>query len=120
MSKQVSEFSGRTGHRFNLIIKALPRSETEAVPLDLLLKRLERLGYMGELDQLALDVSNLVQRSEVAFTLAEGHAVYWALERGLFETRKRAALIKLHNIEMTEEDLKVLESLARKGNAKPG
>ncbi len=47
-----------------------------------------------------------------------GAAVYWATEKGMFETRKRAALIRLHNVEITEEDLVELERLARRGRAK--
>jgi len=44
--------------------------------------------------------------------------VYWVLGKGMFETRKRTALIKLHNMEITEEDLKALEGLAQIGREK--
>lgn len=118
MQNPSEEFSRRTGHRFNLIIRALPKSEPQAVPMDNLLENLSKFGYKESLDQLAVDVSALVKRGEVAFSLVSGKAVYWVLEKGLFETRKRTALIKLHNIELTEEDLKALEGLAQKGRGK--
>jgi hypothetical protein len=118
MQNPSEEFVRRSGHRFNLIIRALPKSETEAISMDILFEKLSKFGYKESLDQLAVDISALVRRGEVAFSLVSGKAMYWALEKGLFETRKRTALIKLHNMELTEEDLKALEGLAQKGRGK--
>jgi hypothetical protein len=115
MQNPSEEFTRRSGHRFNLIIRALPKNETEAVSMGTLFEKLSKFGYKESLDQLAVDVSALVRRREVAFSLVSGKAEYWALDKGLFETRKRTALIKLHNMELTEEDLKVLEGLTQKG-----
>lgn len=118
MQNPSEEFGRRTGHCFNLIIRTLPKSEPEAVPMDILLEKLSKFGYKESLDQLAVDVSALIKRGEVAFSLVSGKAVYWVLEKGLFETRKRTALIKLHNMELIEEDLKTLEGLTQKGRGK--
>jgi len=118
MQNPSEEFRRRTGHRFNQIIRALPKSESEAVPMGILLEKLSKIGYKESLDQLAVDVSALVKRGEVAFSLVSGKAVYWVLGKGMFETRKRTALIKLHNMEITEEDLKALEGLAQIGREK--
>ncbi|MBM5805272.1 MAG: hypothetical protein FJZ49_04315 [Candidatus Verstraetearchaeota archaeon] len=114
MAKPSEEFIRRSGHRFNLIVKSLPRDESSAIPMDILLEKLKRLGYKEDLDQLAVDVGALVKRGELSFSIVGGRAVYWALEKGIFETRKRSALIKLHNMDLTEEDLEVLEGLAHK------
>ncbi len=119
MPEHSKEFAGRTGHRFNMIIKTLPTTEEEALPMEALHRELRDRGYAGGIDQLAVDVGALVRRGEVSFSLMSGAAVYWATEKGLFETRKRAALIRLHNVEITEEDLVKLERLARRGRAKP-
>ena len=114
MAKPSEEFIRRSGHRFNLIVRSLPQDEASAIPMDALLEKLGKIGYKENLDQLAIDVGALVKRGELSFSIVAGRAVYWALGTGLFETRKRSALIKLHNIELTEEDLKVLEGLAQK------
>jgi hypothetical protein len=114
MAKPHEEFTRRTGHRFNLIVKSLPLDEASAIPMDVLLDKLKKLGYKEGLDQLAVDVGALIKRGELSFSIVAGRAVYWALVKGLLETRKRSALIKLHNMDLTEEDLRVLEGLAQK------
>jgi hypothetical protein len=114
MAKSSEEFVRRSGHRFNLIIRSLPQDEATAIPMGTLLEKLTKIGYKENLDQLAIDVGALVKRGEVSFSTVGGKAVYWALGRGLFETRKRSTLIRLHNMELTEEDLKILEGLALK------
>ena len=115
MAKPSEEFVRRSGHRFNLIVRSLPQDEAYAIPMDVLLEKLRKLGYKEDLDQLAIDVGALVKRGELSFSIVAGRAVYWALGKGLLESRKRALLIKLHNMDLTEEDLKVLERLAHKG-----
>lgn len=115
MPPHPQEFARRTGHRFNIIVKSLPTREYEAIPMEALHERLSKRGYREGLDQLAVDVGALVRRGEVAFSLMGGAAAYWVTERGLFEARKRTALIKLHNAEISEGDLLELERLARKG-----
>lgn len=115
MSPHSEEFVRRTGHRFNIIVKTLPTSEDEAIPMETLHGKLVQRGYKEGIDQLAVDVGALVKRGEVSFSLMSGAAVYWVMEKGLLEVRKRAALIRLHNMEISEEDLVELERLARKG-----
>jgi len=115
MSPHSEEFVRRTGHRFNIIVTTLPTSEDEAIPMEALHERLVQRGYREGIDQLAVDIGALVKRGEVSFSLMSGAAVYWVMEKGLLEARKRAALIKLHNMEISEEDLVELERLARKG-----
>jgi hypothetical protein len=114
MAKPSEEFIRRSGHRFNLIVRSLPQDEASAIPMDVLLERLKKVGYKENLDQLAIDVGALVKRGELSLSIVAGRAVYWTLEKGLLETRKRSALIKLHNMELTEGDIKVLEELAQK------
>lgn len=118
VSPHREEFARRTGHRFNLIVRTLPASEDEAFPMEALHEKLVRRGYGEGVDQLAVDVGALVKRGEVSFSLMSGAAVYWATAKGLFEARKRSALIRLHNVEISEEDLAALERLARKGKAR--
>lgn len=115
MSPYSEEFVRRSGHRFNIIVKTLSTSEDEAIPMETLHQKLVQRGYREGIDQLAVDVGALVKRGEVSFSLMSGSAVYWATAKGLFEVRKRAALIRLHNLEISEEDLAELERLARKG-----
>jgi len=114
MAKPSEEFIRRSGHRFNLIVRSLPQDEASAIPMDALLEKVAKIGYKENLDQLAIDVGALVKRGELSFSIIANKAVYWALGKGLFETRKRSALIRLHNLELTEDDLKVLEGLALK------
>jgi len=111
----MDEHATRAGHRFSLIVRALPRSEDEALPMESIHSLLARRGYGGGIDELAMDIGALVKRGEVTFSLMSGTAVYWATEKGLFETRKRAALMKLHNADISEEDLVELERLAKRG-----
>jgi hypothetical protein len=115
MSPHSQEFARRTGHRFNIIVKTLPTSEDEAIPMEVLHGKLLKRGYREGIDQLAVDVGALVKRGEVSFSLMSGTAVYWVMEKGLFEARKRAALIRLHNMEISEENLAELERLVKKG-----
>jgi len=109
------EHARRAGHRFNIIVKALPKSEDEALPMESIQALLAKRGYGGGIDELAMDIGALVKRGEVSFSLMSGSAVYWATAKGIFEARKRAALMKLHNADISEEDLIGLERLAKRG-----
>jgi hypothetical protein len=112
------EHARRTGHRFNIIVKALPTSEDEALPMESIHGLLAKRGYGGSIDELSMDIGALVKRGEVTFSLMSGAAVYWTTERGLLETRKRVALMKLHNADISEEDLIELERLAKRGKTR--
>lgn len=112
------EHARRAGHRFNIIVKALPGNEDEALPMESIQALLAKRGYGGDLDGLAVDIGALVKRGEVAFSLMSGAAVYWVTERGRFEARKRIALMKLHNADISEEELAELERLARRGKGR--
>lgn len=111
------EHAKRAGHRFNIIVRALPTTEDEALPIGSLHSLLSRRGYGGGIDELAVDIGALVKRGEVTFSLMSGTAVYWATEKGRFESRKRVALMKLHNADISEEDLVELERLAKRAKA---
>jgi hypothetical protein len=109
-----NEFAQRTGHRFNLIIKSLPTSESGAIGFAALYEKLKKLGYVESQDQLSTDMKALATRGEIMSAGVGGDAKYWASEKGRFEVRKRTALIKLHNMDLTEEDVKLLEEIAQK------
>jgi hypothetical protein len=111
------EHARRAGHRFNVIVKALPTSEDDALPMESVHSLLAKRGYGGDIDELATDIGALVKRSEVNFSLMSGAAVYWATDKGRFEARKRVALMKLHNADISEEDLLELERLAKRRRA---
>ncbi|MCQ5377646.1 MAG: hypothetical protein NO516_06305 [Candidatus Methanomethylicia archaeon] len=113
------EHARRAGHRFNLIVRALPQDPSSGMTVDELLARLKRIGYREDFDQLGTDLAVLLERGEISSSLADGRAVYWVLPKGLFEARKRVALIKLHNAEISEEDLQALEEIARRGKVPP-
>lgn len=114
---KANEHASRTGHRFNVIMKALPTSEDEALPMGSIHALLAKRGYGGDIDELSMDIGALVKRGEVTFSLMSGAAVYWATDKGRFESRKRVALMKLHNADISEEDLAELERLAKRGKA---
>ena len=114
MPNQHDEFSRRTGHRFNLIIKSLPAKQSDAVSIEDLHAKLKKLGYVETEDQLVTDVSALMGRNEVSTCGSGSKKLYYTTERGHFETRKRTALIMLHNMEISEEDLKIIENIAHK------
>ena len=114
MEKLGEEFIRRSGHRFNLIIKSLPSAESSAISIEELLKRVKKIGYKESSDQLLIDLSALIKRNEVVESIIKGNSQYWSLPRGLFELRKRVLLIRLHNMELTEEDIAALEKIARK------
>jgi hypothetical protein len=114
MEKLREESTRRSGHRFNLIIKSLPSAESSAISIKELMERVKKLGYKESSDQLLIDLSALIKRNEVAESVIKGNSQYWSLPRGLFELRKRLLLIRLHNMELTEEDIIALEKIARK------
>jgi len=114
MSQHGNEFVRRSGHRFNVIIRSLPMSENKAVPMGALHEKLLLGGYRKNIDQLTTDVGALVKRGEVASGLMGSTAVYWATDKAALETRKRLALIRLHNVEISEADLVELERLLKK------
>jgi hypothetical protein len=114
MPNPSDEFQRRTGHRFNLIIKSLPSSESEAITLDALQARLKKIGYLETSEQLAVDVAALIRRKEVSQATSGQNPVFWVLAKGLFEIRKRKALIMLHNSDISEDDLKELEAIAHR------
>ncbi|MGA2573922.1 MAG: hypothetical protein ABSF36_06995 [Candidatus Methanomethylicaceae archaeon] len=114
MEKTGEEFVRRSGHRFNLIIKSLPSAESLAISIEELLERLRKIGYRESPDQLRIDISALIKRKEVAESSLKGKSYYWSLPRGQNELRKRILLIKLHNMELTEEDIAALEKIAKK------
>lgn len=109
-----SEFARRTGHRFNIVIKSLPSSESNAITMEALSSKLQKIGYSEGEEQLTTDIAALMGRGEVCTCVRDGKTLFWATEKGLLETRKRQLLIKLHNMVLTEEDLKVLESIAQR------
>jgi len=108
------EFVRRSGHRFNLIIKSLPSTESLAISIEELLERLKIIGYRESIDQLHIDLSALIVRKEIAESSIMNKSYYWSLPRGQNELRKRILLIKLHNMELTEEDLTALEQIIKK------
>jgi hypothetical protein len=112
MAKFEEEFIRRTGHRFNLIMESLPSEESSAISMNALLDRVKRIGYKEVPEQLSVDVNALIKRKEVATALINGEQLHWKLPKGSFEVRKRRLLIKLHAMELTEEDLAALEKIA--------
>jgi hypothetical protein len=108
------EHARRAGHRFNIIVKTIPKNEDEALPMESIHALVIKRGYGSGIDELAMDIGALVKRGEVSFSLMSGAAVYWATEKGLFEARKRVALMKLHNADISENDLVELERLAKR------
>jgi hypothetical protein len=120
MLKVGEEFARRTGHRFNIIIKSLPSEPSSGISFEDLLPKLQKLGYRESQDQLKIGLSALQNRQEIGSSLINGKTAYVALPKGLFESRKRSTLIKLHNIDITEEELKVLEKIALKTSSTMG
>ena len=118
MFNKGEEFARRTGHRFNVIIKSLPTDQPSAMLAGALFEKLQKFGYKERLDQLNTDLYALIERKEIGSSSVEGKTTYWVLPHGLFETRKRSALIKLHNMDISEEELKSLERIARIGSPK--
>ena len=114
MEKIGEEFIRRSGHRFNLIIKSLPSAESSAISIEELLERVKKIGYKESSDQLLIDLSALIKRNEVAESIIKGNSQYRSLPRGLIELRKRILLIRLHTMELTEEDIATLETIVRK------
>lgn len=112
--KPGEEFQKRAGHRFNLIIRSMPKLSSEAITAEALLQKIQRLGYLESLDQLKIDLSALKKRGEVSAAAEDGDA-YYVLPKGIFETRKRTALIRIHNLEICEADLDLLEAISRRG-----
>ncbi len=109
------EFQKRAGHRFNLITRSLPKDAASAVQADELLQRLKRLGYPEGIEQLKVDLGALIKRGEISISDAGGKEAYYVLPKGIFETRKRTALIRIHNVDISEEDLELLEQISRRG-----
>ncbi len=102
----------RAGHRFNRIIEALPHDALSAIPFEKIYGRLKALGDAPSREHLALDLNVLVARNEISYTtLPNDERVYWALPRGLFESRKRSLLMRLHNMRLTEKELEELERI---------
>jgi hypothetical protein len=114
MEKAGEEFVRRSGHRFNLIIRSLPLAESLAISIEELLERVKKIGYKESPDQLRIDISALIKRNEVAESSLKGKSYYWSLPKGQNELRKRILLIRLHNMELTEEDIATLETIVRK------
>lgn len=110
------EFSGRTGHRFNQIIRILPDSQQEGLTIEEILLKVRGAGYKGGIEGLRVDIQELMRRGEVASGDHDGKVVYWRLPRGVLEHRKRAALIRLHNMELNEEDVRRLEAIAEEAS----
>ncbi|MBC7121047.1 MAG: hypothetical protein H5T33_05680 [Candidatus Methanosuratus sp.] len=107
-------FSDRTGHRFNHIVKTLPDDPSNGLTIEELLLKLRKTGYRGGIEGLRVDLQELLRRGEVTSFDQDGKLVYWRLPRGRLEYRKRSALIKLHNMELTEEDVRKLEEIVEK------
>ncbi len=104
-------FSGRTGHRFNHIIKSLPDDPSRGLTIEELLLKLRTTGYRGGIESLKVDLHELIRRGEVGQFEQEGKNVYFCLPRGRLEFRKRSALIRLHNMELNEDDIRRLEEI---------
>ncbi|MEJ5293023.1 MAG: hypothetical protein WHS82_05435 [Candidatus Methanosuratincola sp.] len=104
-------FSGRTGHRFNHIIKSLPDDPSDGLTIEELLLKLRATGYRGGIEGLKVDLQELIRRGEVGQSEQEGKNVFWCLQRGRLEFRKRSALIRLHNMELTEDEIRRLEEI---------
>lgn len=114
MEKSGEEFIRRSGHRFNLIIRALPTTENSAISFDELFEKVKKLGYKENPDQFLIDLSALIKRKEIGEVSREGKVHYWAFPRGMKELRKRQLLIRLHNMDLSDEDLDALEKIAKK------
>jgi hypothetical protein len=116
MLKPGEEFQKRAGHRFNLITRSLPKEPKGAIQLEPLLQKLMRIGYSEGMSQLQVDLGALQKRGEVAAAAAsDGKDAYYLLPKGVYESRKRIALIRLHNVEVSEADLELLEQISRRG-----
>ena len=111
-------FSGRTGHRFNHIIKSLPDDPSQGLTIEELLLKLRVTGYRGGIEGLRVDLQELIRRGEVGQSEQEGKNVYWCLPRGRLELRKRSALIRLHNMELGEDEIRKLEEIVEKRGSK--
>lgn len=107
-------FSGRTGHRFNHIIKSLPDDPSRGITIEELLLKLRATGYRGGIEGLKVDLQELIRRGEVGQSELEGKNVYWCLPRGGLEFRKRSALIRLHNMELSEDEISRLEEIVER------
>jgi len=114
MGESNEEFVRRSGYRFNLLIRSLPSEESSAIPLETLLTKAKGIGYRETPQQLAVDVSALMRRKEIASAQVNGKTLHWKLPKGQFEVRKRELLIKLHAKELTEDDLETLEKIVQK------
>lgn len=112
-------FSGRTGHRFNHIIRSLPEDPSGGMTIEELLLKLRATGYRGGIEGLRVDLQELLRRGEVGHSQQEGKNVYWCLPRGKLEFRKRSALIRLHNMELSEDEIRRLEEIVEKRNSAP-
>ncbi|MEM2125165.1 MAG: hypothetical protein QXX77_08440 [Candidatus Methanosuratincola sp.] len=112
-------FSGRTGHRFNHIIRSLPEDPSGGMTIEELLLKLRATGYRGGIEGLRVDLQELLRRGEVGQSQQEGKNVYWCLPRGKLEFRKRSALIRLHNMELSEDEIRKLEEIVEKRNSAP-
>ncbi|MDI9609599.1 MAG: hypothetical protein QFX34_04885 [Candidatus Verstraetearchaeota archaeon] len=112
-------FSGRTGHRFNHIIRSLPEDPSGGMTIEELLLKLRATGYRGGIEGLRVDLQELLRRGEVGHSQQEGKNVYWCLPRGKLEFRKRSALIRLHNMELSEDEIRKLEEIVEKRNSAP-
>jgi len=112
--KVASELRQRTGHRFNIIIKSLPENSDSAITYNELLRRVEAGGYLGGKNELAENLDALERRKEIGvISGSEGIKRYWATKRGKRENRKRVALIMLHTVELTEDEIIALEKMAQ-------
>lgn len=112
-------FSGRTGHRFNHIIRSLPEDPSGGMTIEELLLKLRATGYRGGIEGLRVDLQELLRRGEVGHSQQEGKNVYWCLPRGKLEFRKRSALIRLHNMELSEDEIRRLEEIVEKHGSAP-
>lgn len=112
-------FSGRTGHRFNHIIRSLPEDPSGGLTIEELLLKLRATGYRGGIEGLRVDLQELLRRGEVGHSQQEGKNVYWCLPRGKLEFRKRSALIRLHNMELSEDEIRRLEEIVEKHTSAP-
>ncbi len=81
------------------------------------MQKLRRIGYSEDMNQLQIDLGALLKRGEIAVAEAvtDGKNAYYVLPKGIYETRKRTALIRLHNVDVSEADLELLEQISRRG-----
>lgn len=114
MEKHDEEFTRRSGYRFNILIELLPSEESSAIPLETLLGKAKKVGYKETPEQLAVDISALIKRKEVTSAHVNGKTLHWKLPKGQREVRKRGLLIKLHAMDLSDEDLATLEKIVLK------